>query len=434
MALGTVLDPTGAEDACTEAGRLADIAATEAGLTRLRIAQVVAIAAWAEHHVVRSGEDACTLTERGLDTGLPVAGEGAPLISDFAVTELAATLGRSLDSGRHYVGQVVELAHRLPRTWRRVTAGEVATWKGLRIADLTRPLPAVAAAYVDRHLAPVAHGCSWAQIDRLLDAALTRFDPDAAQQRRRDAAERRRLDIHLDQAGTAGTVGIDGVLDTADALDLEAVIGTRARELADLGCADALDVRRSRALGDLARADQPLDLGAPDTRERPRTGRRARRSRTVVLHVHLTEAALTGGGAVARLEETRAPVTVDQVRAWCGSAGTILVRPVLDLAACAPVDAYEIPQRLHDQVRMRNTRCVFPHCTRHATRCDSDHVIPHAGGGSTCPCNLAPLCRGHHRAKTHGGWTYATQSPGTFIWRDPHGQAWLTDPIGTRPP
>ena len=59
---------------------------------------------------------AATLIERGLDTGLPLAGPGAPLISDFAVMELSALLGRSLDSGRNYVGQVIELAHRLPRT------------------------------------------------------------------------------------------------------------------------------------------------------------------------------------------------------------------------------------------------------------------------------------------------------------------------------
>ena len=99
---------------------------------------------------------ASTLTERGLDTGLPVAGPGAPLISDFAVMELSALLGRSLDSGRNYVGQILELAYRLPKTWGRVLDGEVPVWKALRIADSTRLLPADAAAFVDRQLAPFA--------------------------------------------------------------------------------------------------------------------------------------------------------------------------------------------------------------------------------------------------------------------------------------
>ena len=81
------------------------------------IAKLRRIAEWATHHVVADEADASTLTERGLDTGLPLAGPGAPLISDFAVMELSALLGRSLDSGRNYVGQILELAHRLPKTW-----------------------------------------------------------------------------------------------------------------------------------------------------------------------------------------------------------------------------------------------------------------------------------------------------------------------------
>ena len=80
------------------------------------IATVREIAEWAGEHVVDDEAAAATLIERGLDTGLPLAGPGAPLISDFAVMELSALLGRSLDSGRNYVGQVIELAHRLPRT------------------------------------------------------------------------------------------------------------------------------------------------------------------------------------------------------------------------------------------------------------------------------------------------------------------------------
>ncbi len=111
-------------------------------------------------HVVDDEAAAATIVERGLDTGLPLAGHGAPLISDFAVMELAALLGRSLDSGRNYVGQVLELVHRLPRLCARVLDGQVPVWKALRIADSTRLLPFEAAGFVDRQIAPYAHGCS----------------------------------------------------------------------------------------------------------------------------------------------------------------------------------------------------------------------------------------------------------------------------------
>ena len=95
---------------------LAEIRDRRAVIAEQEIATLRAIAEWAGEHVVADEADAATITERGLDTGLPVAGPGAPLISDFAVMELSALLGRSLDSGRNYVGQVVELAHRLPQT------------------------------------------------------------------------------------------------------------------------------------------------------------------------------------------------------------------------------------------------------------------------------------------------------------------------------
>ena len=51
--------------------------------------------------------------------------------------------------------------------------------------------------------------------------------------------------------------------------------------------------------------------------------------------------------------------------------------------------------------------------------------------GQTSTDNLAPLCRLHHRMKTHGGWTYTTVEPGTYLWQSPHGHTWLRDPSGT---
>ena len=38
------------------------------------------------------------------DTGMPVAGAGAPLVAEFAITEFAAAIGVSTDAGKRYVG------------------------------------------------------------------------------------------------------------------------------------------------------------------------------------------------------------------------------------------------------------------------------------------------------------------------------------------
>src|SRR5215204_3891311 len=69
---------------------LASIQQRRSILTDQEIATVREIAEWAGQHLVADEAEAATLTERGLDTGLPLAGPGAPLISDFAVMELSA--------------------------------------------------------------------------------------------------------------------------------------------------------------------------------------------------------------------------------------------------------------------------------------------------------------------------------------------------------
>ncbi|WP_183095393.1 HNH endonuclease signature motif containing protein [Nocardioides stalactiti] len=395
------------------------------------IGTVRAVAEWATHHTVADQVSAATLTERGLDTGLPVAGPRAPLISDFAVMELAALLGRTLDSGRSFVGQVVELAWRLPRTWSRVLAGEVKVWKALKIADTTRILPADAALFVDRHLAPFAHGMSWAQVDRLVEEALVRFDPDAAEERRREANETRHVDLGIDQVDINGIAHGSTALDLPDALDLENAIARRAKVRGQLGDTDSLDVRRAKALGEIAREDLTLDLHVadPDTGEILRTVP----GNSTELVFHLSEDALhaTAGAGVARCGTTRTPVTAEQVRDWLGrSHAKITVRPVRDLAGHQPVDSYEIPDRIRAQVTTRDHHCVFPHCTKPAQACDLDHIEPHGGEGETCACNLAPLCRGHHRLKTANRARYRMLTPGTYLWTLPSGQ-YLVDPTGT---
>jgi hypothetical protein len=84
-----------------------------------------------------------------------------------------------------------------------------------------------------------------------------------------------------------------------------------------------------------------------------------------------------------------------------------------------------------EEIDLRDRTCVFPWCHRPARRCDHDHTVPHDRGGPTCPCNLAPLCRLHHRLKTHTTWTYTTLEPGTYLWRSPYGHTWLRDQTGT---
>ncbi|GAA3539777.1 HNH endonuclease signature motif containing protein [Nocardioides daeguensis] len=408
------------------------------------------IAAWAGDHIVTGPEGAATITEGYLDTGIPIAGPGAPLISEFAVMELVAVLGRSPDGGKAYVGRVVECAWRLPNVYAAVTAGKLAPWRAERIADLTHGLCAEAAAFVDRQLFN-ASGVGWAQLERLITEAVLRFDPEQAETDRNNAADHRHFDIG--QVDEHGLVHLDGLLDAADGHDLNLAVARRAEVLGKLGDDSSLDVRRSKAAAELARQDLALDLIVPDDLEGPGVSRLAgaRTSTTghtipgrkVVLNVHLTDTSLLDdtnpfanpcANPVGRWEEGRCPISTAQIREWLRAKDTtIIVRPVIDLAEHVPVDSYEIPDRHRTRVILRDHTCRFPHCTRPAQRCDIDHHRPYGEGGVTCPCNEVPLCRRHHRAKTHSRWRYDIVMPGSYLWTSPNRFQFRVDHRGTHP-
>jgi hypothetical protein len=294
-------------------------------------------------------------------------------------------------------------------------SGRLAPWRAERMAELTGPLSAEAAAFVDRQLFN-ASGVGWAQLDRLIAEAVIRFDPERAEAEREAAADHRYFDI--DQPDSNGLATITGLLDAADAQDLDDAVSRRASLLGALGSEASLDVRRSKAVGELARADLMLDLeGAP--------------ARKATINLHITDTTLTGENPVARWNDR--PISAEQVRERLGTASTVVVRPVIDLAEHVPVTSYEIPDRHRGQVELRDHTCRFPHCGRQARVCDLDHARPHGRGGPTCPCNLVPLCRRHHRAKTHSRWRYEVVRPGTYQWQSPNGFTWQVDHRGTHP-
>ncbi len=126
------------------------------------VVELQAVVAWAVEHRVELG----VVTEKTFgENGVLLGGVGCPLVSEFDVYDLAASLGMSSEAGCCFVGKTLELRYRLRRTWERVVALEVPKYKAFRVAELTMNLTWEAASYIDRMLAPVLHSCSWAQID-----------------------------------------------------------------------------------------------------------------------------------------------------------------------------------------------------------------------------------------------------------------------------
>src|SRR5690348_1670881 len=214
------------------------------------VALLADVLAWAELHVTSDPDSA----ETWGDTPVLLGGEGCPWIREFTITELATALHLSLPAGRALVAEVLELAFRLPRLWARVRSGRVQAWRARRIARLTGTLSLEAASYVDNQVAGFAHRMGQAAIERLVEEAIGRHMPDLARKQREQAADRRHFAIHHDQVSFEGTCLVEGEVDLADALDLDAALGHIAGEMGRLGNPLSLDQRRALAAGELARA------------------------------------------------------------------------------------------------------------------------------------------------------------------------------------
>jgi hypothetical protein len=156
------------------------------------------------------------------------------------------------------------------------------------------------------------------------------------------------------------------------------------------------------------------------------------------LHLHLSDAAVSGISPVVRVEcpGRRLPVPFAVVEQWLAAVapGTVLtVTPVGDANEHIAVDQYEVPPRLSRQVSETQFVCVFPWCGRRG-RYDLDHIIeyvdPDEGGppGQTSSTNLARLCRFHHRVKTHSAWTSRRLPDGALHWTSPAGATYRVDP------
>jgi hypothetical protein len=172
-----------------------------------------------------------------------------------------------------------------------------------------------------------------------------------------------------------------------DAIWFKATIDRIADILAWQGDNDPVDVRRSKAIGILAQPAQALQLlcqhqdddwdgpaEPSDPAEEPACeetevsfDEAAHRSLQIspppfhpdrarpraIVYVHLSEEALSGGLGVARVEDV-GPVLLNRLHALLGDHCTINLKPVIDLpAGHTPVDSYEIPARLREQLQLR---------------------------------------------------------------------------------
>ncbi|GAA1608195.1 hypothetical protein GCM10009789_73300 [Kribbella sancticallisti] len=164
-------------------------------------------------------------------------------------------------------------------------------------------------------------------------------------------------------------------------------------------------------------------------------GATGRRPAQPTLYVHITDETLLAGGGVARVERF-GPVFAALLEELLGH-DRINVTPVIDLNDKLSVDAYEIPRRVRERIKLTHPVEQFPYgCAETTDSTDLDHLKPYDFADSgpprqTSTTNLAPLRRYSHRVKTHGGWAVRRLDDGTLEWTTRHGFRFLVDHTGT---
>jgi Domain of unknown function (DUF222) len=369
------------------------------------------VADWAEGHAVVDPDEAAS--GDGREHLVPLAGEGCPMVAEFAIAELATALGMSDSATRSLIGDALDLRYRLPHTWARAEQLEIPVWRARTIAAGTRQLGTTAALWVDLIAAPIADKLGLRRLTDVVDRAIARFDPEEAHRRSIAAGERRKVTIgDMDRDGLSF---VYGELDGPAAKALDHKLNEVASALGTLGDTRPHDVRRAYALGLLADPQGVLELLAGETTERPR------QPFDLTLYAHLR-----GDDPTASVEQQLSQL-IDTIMGWAADASRVKIAPVIDLAEQITCTGYLPSDRLREQTWLKDDRCVFPHCTRQSRRQDHDHCEPYdpdGPPGQTSSENQARLCRYHHRLKTHGRWRYQRLPDGAYIWLGPDGDTY----------
>ncbi|MGH8880302.1 MAG: DUF222 domain-containing protein, partial [Stackebrandtia sp.] len=325
-------------------------------------------------------------------------------LDEFATAELAPVLHLSRGAAGARLDLATRLATRLPDTLAALQSGAIDLPKARAISEATEVLDDPATAAVQARVLPKAPKQTVGELRAALSRAVLAADPGAAERRHRAARGDRRVQLHPHPDGMGA---LWAMLPADDATAAYTRLDTLAREMP----ADdprGMDARRADILTDLL-----LGRDIPGEHQT-----------TVEVQVNLDAATLAGLAQHPGDLAGYGPIPAEMARELAAAAqrwrAALLDEQTGQLTNLSI--AYRPRRLLNLFVQARDRTCCFPGCRRPARRCDLDHTIPYDQGGPTVAGNLGPLCRYHHRLKTHSSWSLCQPEPGLFLWTSPTGR------------
>ena len=340
---------------------------------------------------------------------------GDPSGGEFVADEIGAALQLSRVAANRRLGFALDLA-RLPATAQALRVGVIDLSRARALAEATACLPDELGREIEAQVLPRAPEQTAAQLRNSLNRAVLAANPAAAELRHQQQLATRRVELHPQPDGMAelwALLPADQAVAVYTALDRYARGAGKNRRI-------GIDARRADALVALVTGAACSADGAEAGRARPpRALVQVTVPATTLLGVRDEPGELAGYG----------PIPADLARML--AAGGIWRRLLTDARSGALLElgrtTYVPPAALADHVRARDLTCRFPGCRRPAVSCDLDHTRRYPDG-PTCPCNLAALCRHHHRLKHQTNWTVSQDEHGVLTWISPTGHMYRTHP------
>ncbi|WP_156689532.1 HNH endonuclease signature motif containing protein [Mycobacterium sp. Marseille-P9652] len=342
--------------------------------------------------------------------------------TESVAAEVAAELRISQALAASRVRYARAMRERLPKVGEVFKAGDIDFRFFATIVyrtDLIEDADVLAA--VDARLA--ANVARWPSMTRSrlagqVDAIVARADADAVRQHRERHSDR---EVVFGEV-VGGMSMIQGCVFTPDAHALDRRLDALAATVCDHDPRTAAQ-RRADALGALAVGADRLGCrcGRPDCAAGAR-----RPASPVVIHVIAEQATLAGTGTAPASELCADGLISPELVAELARSAKLV--PLVHPADAPPEQAYVPSKALADFVRCRDLTCRWPGCDVPAIRCDLDHTIPYALGGTTHAGNIKCYCRTHHLIKTFGEWAEKQLPDGTLILTSPAGSTYVTTP------
>ncbi|MGX1910331.1 DUF222 domain-containing protein [Streptomyces phaeochromogenes] len=395
-------------------GRVDALAVVERHLGWLQAKQVELLALISDH--AEASAPSADVPAVGADIDAVFLGEW-----DCAVEEVACALKLANSTAAQRLETARLLTGRHPATLGLLADGGISYQQARIVAEQCAVLAVDVAGEVERALVERMPQQAAGQTRAAVRRQVHRVDPEGAEARHQERVRERKLLSYPQEDGMAL---FGAVLPAQRAAVMEQVVEAYAVGYGDDG--RTLDQKRADALYDLV--------------VEPRTGAlESGGGAAAVVHVTVPLDVLMGVDDGPGELKGYGPVTASQVRELAFADGTVwrrlLVQPASGLLVKTDPLTYKPTAETARHVIARDQYCAFPSCRMPARRCDLDHVraFDHARperGGPTTPENLQPLCRRHHRLKTHHpGWRVARDPhTGAAVWTAPTGHTYINTP------